>query len=97
MKQVLTEREIKNLGFQEIRRLLASLTVTPMARRKAFKLMPSADYHGVSQDLAQTAKARLLAGERRSHPAVVDIHGYLERVEKGGQLNGLRWPILLIF
>ncbi|NMA92980.1 MAG: endonuclease MutS2 [Firmicutes bacterium] len=90
MKQVLTEREIKNLGFQEIRRLLASLTVTPMARRKAFKLMPSADYHGVSQDLAQTSEARLLAGRSDfSPPAVVDIHGYLERVEKGGQLNGL--------
>lgn len=90
MSRTLTGREVKNLGFQEIRRLLADLTVTPMAREQALKLMPSADYDTVSRSLAETGEARLLSGKGSFYPpAVEDINPYISRVDKGGLLNGI--------
>lgn len=90
MDHTLTEREINNLGFGEIRSLLADLTVTPMARERALQLLPSADWEAVSRDLAETSEGRLLAGKGIfSPPAVEDVHKYINRAVKGGLLSGI--------
>ena len=85
MNRVLTEREINNLGFEEIRTQLADLAVTPMARERALGLMPSADYAAISRKLAETSEARLIVEKGSfTQPAVADIGPFLNRWRRAG-------------
>ncbi|HHW74552.1 MAG TPA: hypothetical protein GX744_04790, partial [Firmicutes bacterium] len=60
MNEVITVREIEALEFDEIRRRLAGYTATPMGRRAALALMPSADGALVERRLQETGEGRLL-------------------------------------
>ena len=89
MTDVITGREIKSLEFNEIRRILAALTVTPMARRAAEGLLPSPDAEHVEQRLQETGEGRLLCARGSfSPPPVDDISPQVTRAEKGGALQG---------
>lgn len=89
MPDVITGREIKSLEFNEIRRRLAALTVTPMARRAAEGLLPSPEAELVEQRLQETGEGRLLCTRGSfSPPPVDDISLQVTRAEKGGALQG---------
>ena len=60
MQNVITDREIKSLEFDAIRRRLAALTVTPMGRQAAESLLPTADRAVVERLLLETGEGRLL-------------------------------------
>lgn len=89
MKKVITAREIEALEFDEIRRRLAALTATPMGRRAALALEPSADRALVEGRLNETGEGRLLRSRGAfSIDPVEDIAPHVGRAEKGGALRG---------
>ncbi len=89
MPDVITGREIKSLEFSEIRQMLAALTLTPMARQAAERLMPSADAALVEQRLQETGEGRLLCARGSYSLLPVDnIVPRVTRAEKGGALQG---------
>ncbi len=89
MADVITAREIKSLEFNEIRKKLAALTVTPMAQQKAEILLPSADRFVVERRLQETGEGRLLRARGLfSLSPVEDISPLVVRAEKGGALLG---------
>lgn len=89
MSAVITSREIEALGFSEIRERLAALTVTPMGRRAATTLSPSADRAVVERRLGETGEGRLLCARTGFSPLPVgDITPAVGRAAKGGALHG---------
>ncbi|HOB28921.1 MAG: endonuclease MutS2 [Dethiobacteria bacterium] len=89
MKEIITAREIEALEFDEIRRRLAALTVTPMGRKAAKTLLPSADRAVVERRLRETSEGRLLCTRTAfSPPPVEEISPLVGRAEKGGTLLG---------
>lgn len=89
MQNVITDREIKSLEFDAIRRRLAALTVTPMGRQAAESLLPTADRAVVERLLLETGEGRLLCTKGSFTPANVDdIAPLVTRSEKGGLLQG---------
>ncbi len=89
MNQVITAREIEALEFNEIRERLAALAVTPMGRRAAKTLLPSADREIVERRLGETGEGRLLCARTAfSISPVEDIAPLVNRAGKGGALQG---------
>ena len=89
MKKVITAREIEALEFDEIRQRLAALTATPMGRRKAETLIPSADPVAVERSLGETGEGRLLCSRAAfSILPAEDITPLAGRAVKGGILRG---------
>ncbi|HPU01406.1 MAG: endonuclease MutS2 [Firmicutes bacterium] len=89
MNDVITEREIKSLEFDTIRRRLAGLAATPMGREAAESLLPTADREMVERLLQETEEGRLLCARSSFSPAAVDdITPLVARSEKGGLLQG---------
>lgn len=88
MNKVITAREIEALEFNEIRRRLAAYAVTPMGRRAAENLFPSADRAVVERRLSETGEGRLLCS-RTAVPIspVEDISPPVNRAGKGGTLQ----------
>lgn len=98
MPDVITAREIKSLEFNEIRRMLAALTLTPMARQAAERLMPSADTVLVEQRLQETGEGRLLCARGAfTLSPVDDIMPRVTRAEKGGMLQGSDLAVVSAF
>ncbi len=98
MPPVITEREIKSLEFDAVRQMLAALTVTPMARRAAEALLPSADRRVVERRLLETGEGRLLCARGSYSPAPVsDIRPVVTRAEKGGALQGIELAAVSTF
>ena len=89
MKKVITDREVEALEFDEIRRRLAALTVTPMGRRAAENLLPAADRVVVERRLDETGEGRLLCSRAGfSIYEAEDIAPLAGRAAKGGTLRG---------
>lgn len=89
MIEVIREREIKVLEYNEIRQRLAALAATPMARAAAQQLTPSADLAVVERRLKETGEGRLLSARGSFSPqAVEDIEPFVLRASKGGMLKG---------
>jgi len=89
MNEVITAREIEALEFDEIRRRLAGYTATPMGRRAALALMPSADGALVERRLQETGEGRLLCSRGGfTIDPVEDIAPHVGRAVKGGALQG---------
>ncbi len=89
MNKVITPREIEALEFNEIRQRLASFTVTPMGRRAAETLLPSADTAVVERRLGETGEGRLLCARSAfSISPAEDISPLVNRAVKGGALQG---------
>ncbi|NLA26341.1 MAG: endonuclease MutS2, partial [Firmicutes bacterium] len=89
MADVITAREIESLEFNEIRKSLAALTVTSMAKQGAERLLPSADCFVVERRLQETGEGRLLWSRGLfSLSPVEDISPLVVRAEKGGALQG---------
>lgn len=98
MKQVIREREIKSLEFNEIRSRLADLTLTPMGRQRAQELIPSADYGAVARLQNETGEGRLLCARGLFSPqAAAEIEPLVLRTEKSGVLSGAELALLAVF
>ncbi len=98
MKQVIREREIKSLEFDEIRGRLAGMVLTPMGRQRARELTPSADYGVVSRLQRETGEGRLLCARGLFSPqAAGEIAPLVLRAEKSGVLNGTELALLAVF
>ncbi|HSW35696.1 MAG TPA: endonuclease MutS2 [Candidatus Limnocylindrales bacterium] len=89
MERVITEREIKVLEFDQIRQKLAAITVSPMARKLAEDLQPSANHAVVERLLKETSEGRLLCLKNAFTPSTVeDIMPLVQRAAKGSMLSG---------
>ncbi len=98
MPEVITEREIKVMEFDQIRKRLASMTVSPMAKEEAEKLLPSADYATVKLKQQESGEGRLLCSKRAFNPSrVEDIKPFLSRALKGSMLSGAEFAAVLNF
>jgi DNA mismatch repair protein MutS2 len=98
LNEVITEREIKILEFDQIRMQLASLTVSPMAEKLAAELIPSASLAEVEKMQGETAEGRLLVYRNAFAPsAVEDISLLLSRALKGALLPGTDLAAVLSF
>lgn len=98
MPEVITEREIKVLEFDQIRSRLASMTVSPMAREKAEKLQPSADHALVKLKQQEASEGRLICSKNAFNPSrVEDIKPYLSRAIKGSILSGAELAAVMNF
>ncbi len=98
MVDVITEREIKMLEFDQIRLKLASMTVSPMARRMAEQLIPSADFKAIERQQRETSEGRLLCYKNAFTPSSVeDIEQLLSRSDKGALLSGLELVAVMSF
>ncbi|HOL18184.1 MAG TPA: endonuclease MutS2, partial [Bacillota bacterium] len=86
---VIREREIKSLEFEEIRRALANLTLTPMGRRLALEIMPAGSIETVARRQKETNEGRLLCARALFTPqSTGDIEPAVLRAQKGGVLSG---------
>lgn len=98
MPEVITNREIKVLQFDQIRIHLAKFTVSSMGIKMAENLSPSADYEVVKKWQRETTESRLLNLKNRFNPgAVDDIKPLLERAFKGAMLSGSELAIIMAF
>ncbi len=98
MVDVITEREIKVLEYDQIRQKLAELTVSPMGRRMAEELTPSANLTLVERRLKETGEGRLLCSKNAYSPsAVEDIEPYLARAAKGASLSAAELTVVMAF
>lgn len=98
MVEVITEREIKVLEFDQIRQKLAAMTISSMARQMAEQLTPSADYAVIEKQQKETSEGRLLCSKNAFTPsAVEDIKQLLSRADKGALLSGLELAALMSF
>ncbi|MFO7951872.1 MAG: endonuclease MutS2 [Bacillota bacterium] len=98
MSEVITEREIKVLEFNQIQNKLSGMTVSPMGREIASQILPSVDPELISHRLKETSEARLLCSKNAFNPpAVEDIKPYLVRAEKGAMLSSPELAGIMIF
>ncbi len=98
MTEVITDREIKILEFDQIRQKLASLTVSPVACKMAKELKPSSDPSLVQRQQQYTSEGRLLCAKNAFNPsAVEDIKPLLTRAEKGAVLSGPELAVVMAF
>ncbi len=98
MPEVITDREIKVLEFDQIRQKLASLTASPMAGEMAADLKPVADPAAVERQQQHTSEGRLLCAKNAFYPsAVEDIMPCLIRAEKGAVLSGPELAVVMAF
>jgi DNA mismatch repair protein MutS2 len=98
LSEVITEREIKVLQFDQIRLHLAMLTVSSMGEKMAENLNPSADCDLVKKWQKETTESRLLNLKNKFNPgAVDDIRPLLERAYKGAMLAGSDLATIMAF
>ena len=98
MSDVLREREIKVLEFDLIRRQLALMAVSPMARGMAESITPSADYILIEKRQKETSEGRLLSSRNAFIPhAVEDIKPLISRAVKGSLLSGSELAMIMAF
>lgn len=89
LDEVITEREIEVLEFDQIREKLAFLTVSPWAREMALSMMPSSDREEIANMLRETGESRMLAVRNAFTPGMVeDIQPLLARTRRGAILPG---------
>jgi len=95
---VITEREVKVLGFDSIIEKLAALTASPMGKERALKLRPYGDYDFVEKMLRETEEARHLSMKTSFSPSTVDDIGTLvSRAAKGSMLTGFDLSMIMRF
>lgn len=95
---VTTQREMRILEFDRIREILASVTVSPMARERAEGLEPSSNYPGVLRMQQETGEGRLLCSKNAFNPSVVeDTKPHLDRALKGAMLSGSELAAVMSF
>ncbi len=88
MTAVITAREIKVLEYDQIRQKLADMTVSPMGRRTALRLVPLADVNAVERRLKESGEGRLLCSKNAFTPSAVnDIKQQLSKAVKGASLS----------
>jgi len=98
LRQVIREREIKALEFEVIRTRLAELTLTPMGRQLALKMMPASDSEAAARRQQETNEGRLLCSRGSFSPqAIGDIEPPVLRAQKGGILNGSECALMASF
>ena len=98
MTDVITEREIKVLEFDQIRQQLVLMTVSPMAEQMAKTLTPNADFATVEKKLRETSEGRLLCSKNAFSPTQVeDIKPLLSRAAKGALLAGSELAAVMLF
>ena len=98
MSAVVTDREIKVLEFDRIRLMLASMTVSPMAKERAENLEPSDCFAAVSRMQRETGEGRLLCAKNAFNPSVIeDILPHLNRALKGAMLSGAELAAVISF
>ncbi len=89
MPAVVTKREMKILEFDNIREMLASKTVSPMAKERTLVLEPSMSHSAVLRKQQETGEGRLLCSKNAFNPSrVEDVKPYLDRALKGAMLSG---------
>jgi len=85
---VITAREIKVLEYDQVRQKLADMTVSPMGRRAALRLVPLADVNAVEKRLKESGEGRLLCSKNAFTPSAVnDIKPQLSKAVKGASLS----------
>lgn len=85
---VLTEREIRLLEFDQIRVMLASLTVTAIGNEVARALLPECDLYKIDHKYRETTEAcALLEKDFLKIKPVPDIRLATRKAEKGGVLT----------
>jgi len=95
---VITEREINILEFDQIRYLLAEMTASPMGRSYAVGLIPGAEFQEVHEKLKETGEGKLLCAKNAFIPArVEDIGPLLNRARKGAMLSGTELAAVMNF
>lgn len=98
MPDVIKEREIKVLEFDQIRQKLAAMTVSPMARERVNELLPSSDCAEVEKWQQETSEGRLLCSKNAFNPSAVDdIKPHLIRASKGAMLSGSELAAVMSF
>ncbi len=98
MAEVIRKREIEILEFDQIRKTLAGMTVSPMAAGKAESLTPSADFVQVGRWHKETAEGRMLCLKNAFTPSAVDdISGTVSRSKKGAILSGAELAVVMSF
>ncbi len=98
MSDVITAREIKVLEYDQIRHNLAEMTVSPMGRKEAEELFPSAVFNTVEQRLKETGEGRLLCSKDAFSPSALDdIKPQLTRAAKGSSLSTDELALVMIF
>lgn len=87
---LLTEREIRLLEYEEIRKQLADLTVTSVGREKALNLFPADEPLLIKNMLQETSEAcNLLEKEYLKVQVIPEIRFFMKKAEKSGVLNGI--------
>lgn len=85
---VLTEREIRLLEFDQIRMMLASLTVTAMGNEVARTLLPESDLYRINKKYRETTEAcALLVKDFLKIKPAPDIRLATRKAEKNGMLT----------
>ncbi|MBW6463756.1 MAG: hypothetical protein K0B84_06180, partial [Firmicutes bacterium] len=98
MAEVIREREIEILEFDQIRKALAGLTVSPMAEEMANRLTPSADGTLVRRWHKETGEGRMLCLKNAFTPSgVEDIAEAVSRSNKGAILSGVELARVMSF
>lgn len=89
MIDVIREKDLKILEFDQIRQQLAALTISPMAAKMAEDLKPSPDPDTVKRWQRETGEGRLLCSRNAFSPInVEDITLFVQRAVKGSALSG---------
>ncbi len=98
MVDVITEREINILEFDQIRHLLAEMTASPMGRSYAVGLIPGEDFQAAHEKLKETGEGKLLCAKNAFMPAKVeDVGPLLTRARKGAMLSGTELAAIMNF
>ncbi|MDW7739918.1 MAG: endonuclease MutS2 [Bacillota bacterium] len=98
MADLITEREIKILEFDEIRRQLADYTASPMGRECMLNLSPNADYKVIENLQKESSEAKLLSVKNAFTPSTVeDILPLISRADKGSILTGAELAVISTF
>ncbi len=98
MPEVIREREINILQFDQIRQRLAMHTVSAMGREMAENLIPLAEHNLIEKKLKETGESRLLNANNAFSPSPVDdLAPLVKRSQKGSMLSGSELASIMAF